>query len=343
MRILVADHQALVRDALRSLLTEHGHDEGLLGALRAGARGFVTRDLDAEHFCDALERAGRGESQLTPALALYVLESLTHGPRRVREGPRALTPREPDVLQAMADGTVSNRELAEAPGISENTVRYHVRNILQKLHLHSRAAADSQDTGGSGGRLPQRRLRRRPPLRRIRPPAAHRLSCLVSHPVGWGHFPTPRRVPHLHRLPHRRRTVRQGVRGRRAPERMVPLRTGLQGTPDLCQLPACELLRGSRCLARGHRTPLLRLHRSRDRLLGTPSREPPHHRRHAAGYVSAGEPGAWTGESRGCVGCRACVTACRREGGCGARRSGRRGSLAGARLPRRRDPGCGLP
>ena len=53
--------------------------------------------------------------------------------------PDALTQREQDVLELMVSGTTSNRELAESLGITENTVKFHVRNILDKLHLHNRA------------------------------------------------------------------------------------------------------------------------------------------------------------------------------------------------------------
>jgi DNA-binding NarL/FixJ family response regulator len=53
--------------------------------------------------------------------------------------PDALTDREQDVLELMVHGTTSNRDLAETLGITENTVKFHVRNILDKLHLHNRA------------------------------------------------------------------------------------------------------------------------------------------------------------------------------------------------------------
>jgi DNA-binding NarL/FixJ family response regulator len=202
MRILIADDQALFRDALRTLLeshghevvaecgcgvevvqhaksltpdvvllsvctpfadvaeitshlsahlpatavivlTEHGEEEVLFEAIRAGAKGYLTKDLDGDDFCHLLERAGRGEPALSPSLAAKLLEAFAGAPEGIPEnrGPADLTDREREVLENMAQGTTSNRELAEALDVSENTVRFHVRNILGKLHLHTRAAA----------------------------------------------------------------------------------------------------------------------------------------------------------------------------------------------------------
>jgi DNA-binding NarL/FixJ family response regulator len=126
------------------ILTEDGDEDVLFDAIRAGAKGYLTRDLDGDDFCRLLQRAGRGEPALSPSLASKLLEAFARPPEEVQR-PRAsaagLTDREREVLENMAHGTTSNRELAEALGVSENTVRFHVRNILGKLHLHTRAAA----------------------------------------------------------------------------------------------------------------------------------------------------------------------------------------------------------
>jgi DNA-binding NarL/FixJ family response regulator len=126
------------------ILTEDGDEEVLFEAIRSGAKGYLTRDLDGDDFCRLLERAHRGEPALSPALASKLLEAFARSPdemHRPRGGTAGLTDREREVLENMARGTTSNRELAEALGVSENTVRFHVRNILGKLHLHTRAAA----------------------------------------------------------------------------------------------------------------------------------------------------------------------------------------------------------
>ncbi len=85
----------------------------------------------------------RDEPALTPALARKLLQEFAR-PRERTEGvqdPDALTDREQEVLELMVEGVTSNRELARELGVSENTVKFHVRNILDKLHLHNRAQA----------------------------------------------------------------------------------------------------------------------------------------------------------------------------------------------------------
>ena len=82
-----------------------------------------------------------GEPALTPSLARKLLEEFARPTERRREpeDPDALTDREREVLELMVDGVTSNRRLASRLGVSENTVKFHVRNILDKLHLHNRA------------------------------------------------------------------------------------------------------------------------------------------------------------------------------------------------------------
>jgi DNA-binding NarL/FixJ family response regulator len=135
-----------------------GPDDGdlFLDALSCGARGFVTRDLDEKIFCTLLERAAAGEIVVAPGLAAKLLDVYARtslGAPHPRH-PMVLTPREHEVLSRMTRGQTSNRELAEALGLSENTVRFHVRNILEKFHVHSRAAvvayAYSHDVVGAG-------------------------------------------------------------------------------------------------------------------------------------------------------------------------------------------------
>lgn len=112
-------------------------------AIGCGARGFLTRDLDGPAFCSMLERAAAGELAITPAALGSLVEEIIRGVGREGRGrpSMALTPREQEVMEQMAWGRTSNRELAESMGLSENTVRFHVRNILRKLDRHSRAAA----------------------------------------------------------------------------------------------------------------------------------------------------------------------------------------------------------
>jgi DNA-binding NarL/FixJ family response regulator len=127
------------------ILTASMEDEDLFEALRAGASGYLLKNLEADSFFDLLERALAGEPALTPQLSRKVLQALSkpQTTRPAHEDPDALTDREREVLELMVDGVTSNRQLARRLEVSENTVKFHVRNILDKLHLHNRAQAVS--------------------------------------------------------------------------------------------------------------------------------------------------------------------------------------------------------
>ncbi len=122
------------------VLTAADDDAKLFEAIKSGAKGYLLKNLESSEFFELLEGVSRGEPALTPALARKLLDEFARAPsRREREDPDALTDRERDVLELMVEGTTTNRKLAKTLGISENTVKFHVRNILDKLHLHNRA------------------------------------------------------------------------------------------------------------------------------------------------------------------------------------------------------------
>ena len=127
------------------ILTASMEDEDLFEALRAGAQGYLLKNLEAQSFFSLLERALAGEPALTPALSRKVLQALNRpAPARPEpQDPDALTDREREVLELLVEGITSNRQLARRLEVSENTVKFHVRNILDKLHLHNRAQAVS--------------------------------------------------------------------------------------------------------------------------------------------------------------------------------------------------------
>jgi DNA-binding NarL/FixJ family response regulator len=124
------------------ILTASMEDEHLFEALRVGAHGYLLKDLQAESFFALLDRALAGEPALTPQLSLKVLDAFRKGDS-AKQDPDALTDRERDVLELIVQGYTSNRELAKRLDIAENTVKFHVKNILDKLHLHNRAQAVS--------------------------------------------------------------------------------------------------------------------------------------------------------------------------------------------------------
>ena len=123
------------------VLTASSEDEHLFEAIKAGAEGYLLKDLEAERFFALIDGVSRGEPALTPLLARKLLAELKSPSDKSRkeEDPDALTAREMEVLEAMVSGVTTNRALAGHLGVSENTVKFHVRNILDKLHLHNRA------------------------------------------------------------------------------------------------------------------------------------------------------------------------------------------------------------
>ncbi len=121
------------------MLTVSDDDRTLFEALKSGARGYLLKNLRAEEFFELLAGIERGEPALSPRLAGRILEEFRRS-RRAPDRPDAddLTERELEVLRLLSQGA-SNREIAAALHISENTVKFHIKNILDKLHLRNRA------------------------------------------------------------------------------------------------------------------------------------------------------------------------------------------------------------
>jgi DNA-binding NarL/FixJ family response regulator len=124
------------------ILTASESDATLFDAVKSGAQGYLGKNLEADDFSNLLDRAANGEPAFTPALARRLLVEFSK-PAEKPAAPEAdaLTDREREVLELMVEGVVSNRKLAKRLNLSENTVKFHVRNILDKLRLHNRAEA----------------------------------------------------------------------------------------------------------------------------------------------------------------------------------------------------------
>jgi DNA-binding NarL/FixJ family response regulator len=123
------------------VLTASDEDSKLFEAIKSGAQGYLLKNLESEDFFNLLDGVNRGEPALTPALARKLLQEFARPaqPQATPQDPDALTDREREVLELLVNGITSNRKLAKQLGVSENTVKFHVRNILDKLHLHNRA------------------------------------------------------------------------------------------------------------------------------------------------------------------------------------------------------------
>lgn len=124
------------------ILTASDDDSNLFEAIKSGAQGYLLKNLESDEFFALLEGIGRGEPGLTPALARKLLQEFARPAAPAKapsQDPDALTDREREVLDLLVQGVTSNRKLASQLGVSENTVKFHVRNILDKLHLNNRA------------------------------------------------------------------------------------------------------------------------------------------------------------------------------------------------------------
>ncbi|WP_211232973.1 response regulator [Solirubrobacter soli] len=122
-------------------LTTYADDASVLGALRAGARGYLTKDAGAEEIKAAVEAVARGEAALDPAIQHHVLAAVSAPAEPTpADAPDDLTPREVEVLQLIAGG-LTNAEIAERLVVSAATVKSHVNHIFAKIGARDRAQA----------------------------------------------------------------------------------------------------------------------------------------------------------------------------------------------------------
>jgi DNA-binding NarL/FixJ family response regulator len=124
------------------LLTTFDDDAALLEGIRAGARGFLLKDVSFEHLTEAIRRVAAGETLIRPAVTERVLRGLENLRPEFEslDPPDALSRRETEILRLMAGG-YNNREIAEALHTTEGTVKNHVSNILSKLGVRDRTRA----------------------------------------------------------------------------------------------------------------------------------------------------------------------------------------------------------
>jgi DNA-binding NarL/FixJ family response regulator len=136
------DHDAGIKVLV---LTTYADDRSVIDALRAGARGYLTKDIGAEGIRDALERVTRGQAVIDPAVQQHLLTVIAAG-QDGQDGtaapalPDGLTAREAEVLALIARG-LSNAEIAAQLVVSEATVKSHINHLFAKTGVRDRAQA----------------------------------------------------------------------------------------------------------------------------------------------------------------------------------------------------------
>ncbi len=138
-----SDIKSAVPSAKIVMLTISDEESDLFEAVRAGANGYLLKDVPGEDIAEGIRAVVGGQSLISPSMAGALLAEFTELSKRSAE-PRVpvprLTERELEVLRLVARG-MANKDIATSLFISENTVKNHVRNILEKLQLHSRMEA----------------------------------------------------------------------------------------------------------------------------------------------------------------------------------------------------------
>jgi NarL family two-component system response regulator LiaR len=130
--------RAISPDTQVIVLTSFAEDEKVFPSIKAGALGYLLKDVSPTDLIKAIQAARRGEAQLHPEIARKLMDEFSSRPREPI--PEELTERELDVLRLVARG-LTNREIAQKLVISEKTVKTHVSNILGKLRLSDRTQA----------------------------------------------------------------------------------------------------------------------------------------------------------------------------------------------------------
>ena len=126
------------------MLTISDEEADLYDAIKAGANGYLLKEISIEEVANAIRSVAQGQSLISPSMASKLLNEFATMVKRADEKQQLPTPRltdrEMEVLKLVAKGH-NNRDIAKELYISENTVKNHIRNILEKLHLHSRMEA----------------------------------------------------------------------------------------------------------------------------------------------------------------------------------------------------------
>ena len=139
------------------ILTVSDNEESVFEAVKSGAQGYILKNIPGEEFARLLANLSQGEPAMSKGLAKRVLEEFaryaSEAQNQGQDSGEPLTAREQQVLEEVADGR-TNKEIGATLYISEETVKYHVKNIMQKLHLRNRAEVAAWAIRHQQGRRP---------------------------------------------------------------------------------------------------------------------------------------------------------------------------------------------
>lgn len=131
------------------MLTVSDNEENVVAALRAGADGYLLKDMEPEHILERLRQAAAGRLVISDNLTELLARALCEEPHPRDEDAAGLTDRERQILELVAQG-LSNKHIARELNITEGTVKVHVKHLLKKLNLRSRVEAAVWAVTGRG-------------------------------------------------------------------------------------------------------------------------------------------------------------------------------------------------
>jgi DNA-binding NarL/FixJ family response regulator len=120
------------------MLTVSEEEKDLLDAIRSGANGYLLKQINATEFFQLLDKLQQGEAAISPSVATRLFKHIGQSGSKTERS--LLSDRELEVLRLVADGR-PNREIASVLSVSDNTVKFHLKNIMQKLNVSNRAEA----------------------------------------------------------------------------------------------------------------------------------------------------------------------------------------------------------
>ena len=136
----IKEHNPLVRVVM---LTVSDNDEYIVAAIKTGANGYLLKDLSSKDFLECIQELEQGNLAVTRKTATQLISRFQNLLQECDSEKEVLTAREVEILELVGNGSTTG-EIAKTLYISENTVKYHVRNILQKLDASNRAEAISR-------------------------------------------------------------------------------------------------------------------------------------------------------------------------------------------------------